>query len=71
MITFKRDTSGLKGMGERRRGKVVYQPPEKAWTGVYVEETPHGLRIYKNKNDERHFLVIPWSKVVQINTGDE
>ena len=70
MITFKRDTSGLKGMGERRRGKVVYQPPEKAWTGVYIEETPHGLRIFKNRNDERHFLVIPWSKVVQINTGE-
>ena len=68
--TFKRDGSGIDGMGELRRGKVVYQPPEKAWTGVFIEETPHGLKIYKTRNSERHFLVIPWSKVVQINTED-
>jgi len=48
---------------------VVYQPPERCYTNVFIEETPHGLKVYK-KEGERHFLVIPWSKVVQINTGE-
>lgn len=61
--------SGKEPMGEVRRGKVVYQPPERCYTNVFIEETPHGLKIYK-KEGERHFLVIPWSKVIQINTGD-
>lgn len=68
--TFKRGTGVNVGMGERRKGKVVYQPPEKAWTGIFIEETPHGLKVYKHRDSERHFLVIPWSKVAQIITED-
>jgi|TARA_R100000482_G_scaffold113633_2_gene56306 hypothetical protein len=51
------------------RGKVVYQPPERCYTNVYIKETPHGLLVSKKKG-ERHFLVIPWSKVVQIQSED-
>ncbi len=51
------------------RGKVVYQPPERCFTNVYIRETPHGLLVSKKKG-ERHFLVIPWSKVVQIQSED-
>ena len=63
----KRDTTLEENMtGEVRRGKVVYQPPERCFSNVFITETPHGLLISKKKG-ERHFLVIPWSKVVQIN----
>tara|TARA_R110001592_G_scaffold89703_3_gene263649 strand:+ start:377 stop:592 length:216 start_codon:yes stop_codon:yes gene_type:complete len=50
---------------EVRRGKVVYLPPERCFTNVYIKQTPHGLLVSKKKG-ERHFLVIPNSKVVQI-----
>ncbi len=48
-----------------RLGKIVYQPPEKSYTRVNIEETLHGYKIYRS-NDERHFTVIPFSAVKQI-----
>lgn len=48
-----------------RRGKIVYQPPEKSYTRVNIEETPHGFKIYR-PGEKRHFTVIPLSAVKQI-----
>ena len=48
-----------------RLGKIVYSPPEKSYTKVNIEETPHGYRIYR-PGDKRHFTVIPLSAVKQI-----
>ena len=50
---------------EKRAGKIVYQPPEKSYTRVNIEETPHGYKIYR-PGDERHFTVIPFSATKQI-----
>ena len=48
-----------------RIGKIVYQPPEKSYTKVNIEETPHGYKIYR-PGDDRNFTVIPLSAVKQI-----
>ena len=48
-----------------RKGKIVYQPPEKSYTKVNIEETPHGYKLYRD-GEERHFTVIPFSAVKQI-----
>ena len=50
---------------EIRIGKIVYRPPEKCYTKVNIEETPHGFKIYI-PGEERHFTVIPLSAVKQI-----
>jgi hypothetical protein len=50
---------------EKRVGKIVYQPPEKSYTNVNIEETPYGFKVYRG-HDERHFTVIPLSAVKQI-----
>ena len=55
---------------EMRRGKIVYQPPEKCFSNVKIEETPHGYRIYR-QGDERHFMVIPKSKAVSVEYKGE
>ncbi len=70
-VNVKRASSRAKNMTDEMvyRGKVVYQPPERCYTNVYIKETPHGLLVSKKKG-ERHFLVIPWSKVVQIQSED-
>jgi len=52
-------------MVEKRLGKIVYQAPEKSYTKVNIEETPHGYKIYR-PGEERHFTVIPMSAVRQI-----
>ena len=48
-----------------RRGKIVYQPPEKSYTNVNIEETPHGYKIYR-AGSTKPFSVIPLSAVKQI-----
>ena len=50
---------------ERRFGKIVYQPPEKSFTRVNIEEPPHGYKIYRD-GDTTPFTVIPLSAVKQI-----
>jgi len=50
---------------ERRRGKIVYQPPEKCFTRVNIEETPYGYKIYR-EGESRHFTVIPHSAVREV-----
>jgi len=48
-----------------RKGKIVYQPPEKSYTNINIEETPHGYKIYR-AGSARPFSVIPFSAVKQI-----
>ena len=50
---------------EVRRGKIVYSPPEKSYTNVNIEETPHGYKIYR-AGTAKPFSVIPFSAVTQI-----
>jgi hypothetical protein len=49
----------------KRKGKIVYTPPEKSWTNINIEETPHGYKLYRG-SDNRPFAVIPISAVKQI-----
>ncbi len=48
-----------------RKGKIVYNPPEKSYTNVNIEETPHGYKIYR-VGSAKPFSVIPFSAVTQI-----
>lgn len=50
---------------EKRVGKIVYVAPEKCYTKVNIEETPHGYRLYR-QGDTRHFTVIPHGAVRQV-----
>lgn len=49
----------------KRKGKIVYVPAERAITKAYIEETPHGYRLFR-EGEERHFAIIPLSKMVSI-----
>jgi len=52
--------------GEKmRKGKVVYTPPERCYTNVNIEETPHGYAIYR-VGESKPFTFIPTSAVKQI-----
>ena len=48
-----------------RKGKIVYKPPEKSYTNINIEETPHGYKIYR-VGSAKPFSVIPLSAVTQI-----
>lgn len=56
---------GSSGEDIVRGGKIVYQPPEKSYTNINIEETPHGFKIYR-KGSDRPFTVIPHSAMKQI-----
>ena len=56
---------GIDGGNVMRGGKIVYQPPEKSYTNINIEETPHGYMIYR-KGSKRAFTVIPHSAMKQI-----
>tara|TARA_R100001594_G_scaffold41156_1_gene73169 strand:- start:26244 stop:26393 length:150 start_codon:yes stop_codon:yes gene_type:complete len=43
----------------------VYQPPEKSYTNINIEETPYGYKIYR-EGSAKPFSVIPFSAVKQI-----
>ena len=49
----------------KRKGKIVYRPPEKSYTNVNIEETPYGYKLYR-EGSSKHFCVIPFSAVTQI-----
>jgi len=48
-----------------RKGKIVYQPPEKCFTRINIEETAHGFRLYRD-GESRHFTVIPHSAMKEV-----
>ena len=54
----------------KRKGKIVYKPPEKCFTRVNIEETAHGYRIYRD-GDAKHFTVIPHSAVKEVIYYDD
>ena len=52
-------------MSEKRKGKVVYQPPERCYTNVNIEKTDHGYAVYR-VGENKPFSFIPTSAVKQI-----
>jgi len=52
-------------MSEKRKGKIVYQPPERCYTNVNIEETPHGYKIYR-VGESRPFTSIPHSAIKEV-----
>jgi hypothetical protein len=54
----------------KRKGKIVYQPPERCYTNVNIEETPHGYKVYR-VGESRHFTVIPLSSAKEVFYKDE
>ncbi len=49
----------------KRKGKIVYIPPERCYVNVNIEETPHGYRLFRD-GELHHFSVVPLSKAVSI-----
>ena len=47
------------------QGKIVYLPPERCYTNVLIEETPHGYRIFRRGQD-KPIAHIPFSAVKHI-----
>lgn len=58
------------GEMSKRKGKIVYTPPERCYTNVNIEETPHGYAVYRQGAD-RPFTLIPTSAVKQIEYKEE
>ena len=54
-----------------RKGKVVYRPPERCYTNVLIEETEHGLRVYRVGQTDKPFTFIPHSAVKEILYKEE
>ena len=46
-------------------GKIVYQPAERCYTKVNIEETQHGYKLYREGRDGP-FTFIPHSAVKSI-----
>jgi hypothetical protein len=57
-------------MTEKRRGKIVYIPPEKCYTNIKIEETAHGYRLYRD-GETRHFAIVPTSKAISIEYKED
>ena len=55
----------------KEQGKIVYQPPERCYTNVVIEETPHGYRIFR-RGDNQPMAHIPFSAVrhIEYKKGD-
>jgi len=49
-----------------RKGKIVYNPPERCYTNVYLEETKHGWKVYLHDTVTPSSF-IPHSAVVEIS----
>ena len=52
-------------------GKIVYHPPEKCYTNVYIVETPHGYKVYRTLKDDRPLAFIPHNAVKAIEYRGE
>jgi hypothetical protein len=51
-------------------GKIVYVPPEKCFSRVKIEETPHGYKLYR-VGEDRPFMSLPFSCVKVIEWRDK
>tara|TARA_R100000734_G_C3318338_1_gene112390 strand:+ start:1100 stop:1264 length:165 start_codon:yes stop_codon:yes gene_type:complete len=52
------------------KGKIVYIPPERCYTNVKIEETPHGYRLYRI-GESKPFMSLPFSCVKSIEYKEE
>ena len=57
-------------MTVKRKGKIVYLPPERCYVNVNIEETPHGYAVYRVGAD-KPFTLIPTSAVKQVEYKEE
>jgi hypothetical protein len=60
-------------MSEEKKtlGKVIYRPPEKCYSNVYIVETSHGYKVYRTLKDVRPMAFIPHSAVKNIEYRSE
>ena len=49
----------------KRKGKIIYIPPERCYTNVNIEKTDHGYAVYRI-GESKPFSFIPTSAVKQI-----
>lgn len=49
----------------KRKGKIIYIPPERCYTNVNIEKTDHGYAVYR-VGESKPFSFIPTSAVKQI-----
>jgi len=47
-------------------GKLIYYPPEKCYSNVYIVETQYGYKVYRTLKDDRPMSFIPHSAVKNI-----
>ena len=53
-----------------KAGKIVYQPPERCYSKVNIEETEHGYKLYRDGRDGP-FTFIPHNRVISIEYHEE
>jgi hypothetical protein len=53
----------------KRKGKIVYTPPERCYTNVNIEKTEHGYAVYR-EGENTPFSFIPFSAIKQIEYKD-
>lgn len=58
-------------MEQRVLGKVIYRPPERAYTNVWLVETEHGYKVFLRPDDSRPKTFIPHSAVKQIEYRED
>ena len=51
-------------------GKIVYTPPEKCFSRVKIEETPHGYKLYR-VGEDRPFMSLPHSSIKSVEWRDK
>jgi len=57
-------------MDEKRKGKIVYQPPERCYTNVNIEKTDYGYAVYR-LGGTKPFAFIPHSAVKQVEFKED
>lgn len=58
-------------MEKRVLGKVIYRPPERAFTNVWLVETDHGYKVFLKADDARPKAFIPHGAIKQIEYRDD
>ena len=53
-----------------RIGKIIYIPPEKCYSNINIEETPHGFKLYR-AGESKPFRILPFSVVKSIEYRSE
>jgi hypothetical protein len=53
-------------MAEGFVGKIIYRPPERAFSNAWIVETEHGYKVFKERGDARPISFIPHSAVKNV-----